>query len=75
MDNVIDFKPREIVYILKFVSPHPLRMNKTGSERIRLTIDRKDFSTGIGQAWVPAANRRIAKQKLQNMIDILEWID
>lgn len=75
MDNIIEFKPKEVVYILNFVSPHPIRMSKSGNERIRLTLNRKDFTTGIGQAWVPAANRRLAKQKLKDMIDILEWID
>ena len=50
-------------------------MNKDGSERIRLTLNRKDFTTGIGQAWVPAINKRMAKEKLSDMIDVLEWLD
>lgn len=75
MGEVLNFKPKEVVYILNFVSPHPLRMNKDGSERIRLTLNRKDFTTGIGQAWVPAINKRMAKEKLSDMIDVLEWLD
>jgi hypothetical protein len=75
MGEVIDFKPKEVVFILNFVSPHPLPMNKTGGENIHLTINRKDFTTGIGQAWVPAVNKRTAKQKLSNMIEVLEWLD
>lgn len=75
MAEIIEFKPKEIVYILNFVSPHPVGMRKTGNERIKLKINRKDFTTGLGQAWVPAINKRMAKEKLAKMVDVLEWLD
>ena len=33
MDNVIEFKPKDTVYILKFTAP-PLKMTKAGGENI-----------------------------------------
>ena len=75
MAEIIEFKPKEIVFILNFVSPHPLAMNKDGTERIKLSVVRKDFTSGLGQAWVPAINKRMAKEKLERMIDVLEWLD
>ena len=73
MGEVVHFKPREQVFILKFTAPRPLKMHKTGKERITLSLEKVDEHTGIGQAWVPATNLRIAKEKLCAMIEILEF--
>ena len=73
MGEVLEFKPREQVFVLKFTAPRPLRMTKTGKERITVSLAKVDEHTGIGQAWVPATNLRIAKEKLCAMIEILEF--
>jgi hypothetical protein len=73
MGEVLQFKPRETVYILKFTAPRPLKMRKTGKERISVELNKVDEHTGIGQAWVPAANKLEAKDKLCAMIEVLEF--
>jgi hypothetical protein len=73
MGEVLEFKPREQVFVLKFTAPRPLRMTKTGKERITVSLEKVDEYTGIGQAWVPASNLRAAKEKLCAMIEILEF--
>lgn len=73
MGEVIEFKPREQVFVLKFTAPRPLRMTKTGKERITVSLEKVDEHTGIGQAWVPASNKRAAKEKLCAMIEVLEF--
>ncbi len=73
MGEVVEFKPREQVFILKFTAPRPLKMRKTGKERITLELNKVDEHTGIGQAWVPASNKRLAQEKLCEMIEVLEF--
>ena len=72
MADIIDFKPKETVYILNFTSPSPLKMTKVGGEKIVLEIRKVDETHGIGQAWVPALNIRDAKKKLTKMIEVTE---
>ena len=73
MGKVLEFKPKETVHVLKFTAPRPLKMRKTGKERISLELHKVNEHTGIGQAWVPAANKRAAKDKLCAMIEVLEF--
>ena len=73
MGEVLEFKPREQVFVLKFTAPRPLKMHKTGKERITVSLAKVDEYTGIGQAWVPASNLRAAKEKLCAMIEVLEF--
>ena len=73
MGEVLEFKQREQVFILKFTAPRPLKMRKTGKERITLELNKVDEHTGIGQAWVPASNKRLAQEKLCEMIEVLEF--
>ncbi len=73
MGEVVAFKPREQVFILKFTAPRPLKMRKTGKERITLELNKVDEHTGIGQAWVPASSKRLAQEKLCEMIEVLEF--
>ena len=73
MGKVLEFKPRETVYVLKFTAPRPLKMHKTGKERISVELHKVDEYTGIGQAWVPATNKCAAKDKLCAMIEVLEF--
>lgn len=75
MGEVVQFKPREQVFILKFTAPRPLKMHKTGKERITLSLEKVDEHTGIGQAWVPASNKRAAQEKLCAMIEVTEFVD
>ena len=75
MADIIDFKPKETVFILNFTSPSPLRMTKNGEEKIAVEIRKVDDTHGVGQAWVPAHNIRQAKDKLQKMIEVLEFQD
>ena len=73
MGEVLEFKPREQVFILKFTAPRPLKMRKTGKERITLELNKVDEHTGIGQAWEPASSKRLAQEKLCEMIEVLEF--
>jgi hypothetical protein len=75
MGEVLEFKPREQVFILKFTAPRPLKMRKTGKERITLELNKVDEEHGLGQAWVPASNKRLAQEKLSKMIEIIEFLD
>lgn len=75
MADIIDFKPKETVFILNFTSPSPLKMTKTGGEHIAVEIRKVDDTHGVGQAWVPATNKTEAKDKLQKMIEVLEFQD
>ena len=75
MGEVVQFKPREQVFILKFTAPRPLKMRKTGKERISVELHKVDEFHGLGQAWVPASNKRLAQEKLCEMIDVLEFLD
>ena len=75
MADIIDFKPKDTVYILNFTSPSPLKMTKVGGEKIVLEIRKVDETHGIGQAWVPALNIRDAKKKLTKMIEVTEFHD
>lgn len=75
MADIIDFKPKETVYVLNFTSPSPLKMTKVGGENIAVEIKKVDDTHGIGQAWVPALNVRDAKERLQKMIEVLEFQD
>jgi hypothetical protein len=72
MNNIIEFKPKkDNIYILSFVMPDVITMNKTGNENITL-----EAKNGKGHAYVIAENRTEAKEKLLAMIpSITEWID
>lgn len=75
MGEVVQFKPREQVFILKFTAPRPLKMHKTGKESISVELNKVDEYHGLGQAWVPAPNKRAAQEKLSKMIEIIEFLD
>lgn len=75
MGEVVQFKPREQVFILKFTAPRPLKMRKTGNERIIVEIHKVDESHGLGQAWVPASSKHAAQEQLGKMIEIIEFLD
>jgi hypothetical protein len=71
MDNVIEFKRRDDVFIIGFMMPEVINMNKKGDENI--TLEAKD---GKGHAWIVAKNKTEAKKKLTDMItNITEWLD
>jgi len=75
MADIIDFKPKETVFILNFTSPSPLKMTKTGGESIAVEIRKVDETHGVGQSCVPATNRTQAQDKLKKMIEVLEFQD
>ena len=68
MAEIIEFTPKQSVFVLNFTAPHPLKMNKVGGENIALEIN-----NGVGTAWVPANNKRQAQDKLTNMIEVTEF--
>jgi hypothetical protein len=71
MDNVVEFKRKEDIFILGFMMPEVINMNKKGDENI--TLEAKD---GKGHAWIVAKNKTEAKKKLTDMItNITEWLD
>jgi hypothetical protein len=71
MDNVVEFKRKEDIFILGFMMPEVINMNKKGDENI--TLEAKD---GKGHAWVVAKDKTEAKKKLTDMItNITEWLD
>jgi len=61
MADIIDFKPKETVFILNFTSPSPLKMTKTGGESIAVEIRKVDETQ--------------AQDKLKKMIEVLEFQD
>ena len=71
MNNVVEFKRRDDVFIIGFMMPEVINMNKKGDENI--TLEAKD---GKGHAWVVAKDKTEAKKKLTDMItNITEWLD
>ena len=71
MDNVVEFKRKDDVFIIGFMMPEVISINKKGDENI--TLEAKD---GKGHAWVVAKNKTEAKKKLTDMItNITEWLD
>jgi hypothetical protein len=71
MNNVVEFKRRDDVFIIGFMMPEVINMNKKGDENI--TLEAKD---GKGHAWIVAKNKTEAKKKLTDMItNITEWLD
>ena len=71
MDNVVEFKRRDDVFIIGFIMPEIISINKKGDENI--TLEAKD---GKGHAWIVAKNKTEAKKKLTDMItNITEWLD
>ena len=71
MDNVVEFKRKEDIFILGFMMPEVINMNKKCDENI--TLEAKD---GKAHAWVVAKNKIEAKKKLTDMItNITEWLD
>ena len=72
MGKVLEFNPRETVHILKFTAPRPLKMRKTGKERISVELHKVDESHGLGQAWVKIqdGNEETVIRKVDNK-DIL----
>lgn len=70
MAEIIEFKPKETVFILNFTAPNPLKMTRNGTENIALQIQK-----GVGTAWVPATNKKQAQSKLTDMIEIIAFTD
>tara|TARA_B100001287_G_scaffold56289_1_gene44722 strand:+ start:2429 stop:2641 length:213 start_codon:yes stop_codon:yes gene_type:complete len=70
MAEIIEFKPKETVFVLNFTAPNPLKMSRDGTENIALEINK-----GKGTAWVPASSIRQAQKKLTDMIEITEFTD
>ena len=71
MDNVVEFKRKDDVFIIGFMMPEVISINKKGDENI--TLEAKD---GKGHAWVVAKDKTEAKKKLTDMItNITEWLD
>lgn len=71
MNNVVEFKRRDDVFIIGFIMPEIISINKKGDENI--TLEAKD---GKGHAWIVAKNKTEAKKKLTDMItNITEWLD
>ena len=71
MDNVVEFKRKEDIFILGFMMPEVINMNKKGDENI--TLEAKD---GKAHVWVVAKDKTEAKKKLTDMItNITEWLD
>tara|TARA_B100001057_G_C22747904_1_gene910531 strand:- start:458 stop:670 length:213 start_codon:yes stop_codon:yes gene_type:complete len=68
MAEIIEFKPKQTVFVLNFTAPNPLKMSRNGTENIALEINK-----GIGTAWVPASNKTQAQNKLTDMIEIIEF--
>lgn len=70
-----DFTPKEQIFHLKFTAPCVLKMHKTGEENISLNINKVNEEHGYGEAYVPATSKEVAKEKLQNLISIIEFVE
>ena len=42
MAEIIEFTPKQTVFVLNFTAPNPLKMNKVGGENIALEINKYD---------------------------------
>ena len=71
MTNVVEFKKKKEVYVLKFKTANVIKFTKNEEhDDIMLEVQQNK-----GTAWVPALNLNEARKRLHSMMTVLEWIE
>lgn len=71
MTNVVEFKKKKEVYVLKFKTPNVITFTKREEhEDIMLEMQQNK-----GTAWVPALNLNEARKRLHSMMTVSEWVE
>ena len=71
MTNVVEFKKKKEVYVLKFKTANVIKFTKNEEhDDIMLEVQQNK-----GTAWVPALNLNEARKRLHSMMTVLEWVE
>ena len=71
MTNVVEFKKKKEVYVLKFKTANDIKFRKNEEhDDIMLEVQQNK-----GTAWVPALNLNEARKRLHSMMTVLEWVE
>ena len=71
MTNVVEFKKKKEVYVLKFKTANVIKFTKNEEhDDIMLEVQQNK-----GTAWVPALNLNEARRRLHSMMTVLEWVE
>ena len=71
MTNVVEFKKKKEVYVLKFKTANVIKFTKNEEhDDIMLEVEQNK-----GTAWVPALNLNEARKRLHSMMTVLEWVE
>ena len=71
MTNVIPFKKKKEVYVLKFKTTNVIKFSKRDEHNdIMLEMQKNK-----GTAWVPALTLNEARKRLHTMMNVLEWVE
>ena len=71
LTNVIPFKKKKEVYVLKFKTTNVIKFSKRDEHNdIMLEMQKNK-----GTAWVPALNLNEARKRLHTMMNVLEWVE
>ena len=71
MTNVVEFKKKKEVYVLKFKTANVIKFTKNEEhDDIMLEVQQNKCS-----ACVPALNVNEARKRLHSMMPVLEWVE
>ena len=71
MTNVVEFKKKKEVYVLKFKTANVIKFTKNEEhDDIMLEVQQNK-----GTAWVPALNLNEARKRLHSMMTVLECVE
>ena len=71
MTNVVEFKKKKEVYVLKFKTANVIKFTKNEEhDDIMLEVQQNK-----GTAWVPALNLNEARKRLHSMMTVLDWVE
>jgi len=71
MTNVIPFKKKKEVFVLKFKTSDVIKFTK-GDKHKDIMLE---MQQNKGTAWVPALNLNEARKRLHTMMNVLEWVE
>ena len=71
MTNVIPFKKKKEVYVLKFKTTNVIKFSKRDEHNDIMLEMQQNKCT----AWVPALNLNEARKRLHTMMNVLEWVE
>lgn len=71
MTNVVEFKKKKEVYVLKFKTADVIKFTKREEHKDIML----EMQQNKGTAWVPALNLNEARKRLHTMMNVLEWVE